>query len=93
MTWMMALLETMPIFTASGRMSVNTASSWAATNSGVASSTPVTPRVFWAVRAVMTLMAYILWAVMVLMSAWIPAPPLQSEPAMVNTVFIVCPPI
>src|SRR5699024_5588771 len=33
-------------------------------------------------------MAYILWAVMVLISAWIPAPPLESEPAILNTFFI-----
>ena len=44
--------------------------------------------VFWAVRAVMALMANTPFAVMVLMSAWIPAPPLESLPAMVNAVLI-----
>ncbi len=48
----------------------------------------VTPVVFWAVRAVIALMAYTPWAVIVLISAWMPAPPLESEPAIVNAVFI-----
>ena len=38
--------------------------------------------------AVMALMAYTPFAIMVLISAWIPAPPLESLPAMVNAVFI-----
>ena len=46
----------MPTFTASRRMSLVTASSWAVTNSGGVASTPVTPVVFWAVRATITLM-------------------------------------
>ena len=46
----------MPTFTASRRMSLVTASSWAVTNSGGVTSTPVTPVVFWAVRATITLM-------------------------------------
>jgi len=48
---------------------------------------PVTPVVFCAVRAVMALMAKTPLAAMVLMSAWMPAPPLESLPAMVNAVF------
>ena len=43
-----------------------------------------TPVVFWAVSAVMTLMPYTLWAAIVLRSAWIPAPPELSEPAIVS---------
>ena len=53
---------------------------------------PVTPVVFWAVSAVMALMAYTPctpFAVIVLISAWMPAPPLESLPAIVNAVFIV----
>ena len=88
MTSMSPVEETMPVFTASGKMSVNTQSSWLARNSGVDSSTPATPVVFWAVRAVTALMAYTPLAVMVLMSAWMPAPPLESLPAIVNAVFI-----
>ena len=60
---------TMPVFTASGRMSVNTASSSSARNSGVASNTLVTPVVFWAVKAVTALMANTPFIVMVLISA------------------------
>ena len=45
-----------------------------------------------AVMAVMALIAYTPCMVMVLISAWIPAPPLESLPAMVNAVFIVLPP-
>ena len=47
--------DTMPIFTASGRMSSKTASIWVPTKTGSTSSTSVTPSVFWAVSAVMTL--------------------------------------
>ena len=83
--------ETMPTFTASGLMSVNTASSSAAKNSGVASRMSVTPVVFWAVRAVTALIAKTPFMVMVLMSAWIPAPPLESLPAIVNAVLIINP--
>ena len=49
----------------------------------------VTPVVFWAVRAVTAQVANTPLAVMVLMSAWIPAPPLESLPAMVNAVLMV----
>ena len=80
--------DTMPILTASGKMSVNTASSCSARKCGVESKMSVTPVVFWAVRAVMALMANTPLAVMVLMSAWMPAPPLESLPAMVKAVFI-----
>ena len=69
MARMMSALDTMPIFTASGRMSRNTQSSCCATNSGVASSTPDTPVVFWAVRAVTALMPYTPRQVMVFRSA------------------------
>ena len=58
---MSGMLETMPVFTASGKMSVNTQSSCAARNSGVDSKILFTPVVFWAVRAVMALMAYTPW--------------------------------
>ena len=70
-------------------MSVKMASISCARNSGAASKMPVTPVVFWAVSAVMALMAYTPFAVMVLISAWMPAPPLESLPAIVNAVFMV----
>jgi hypothetical protein len=49
---------------------------------------PLTPVVFCAVSAVMALIAYMPCAEMVFISACIPAPPLQSEPAIVSTFFI-----
>ena len=64
-----AMLETMPVFTASGKMSVNTQSSCSAKNAGVHSTMLRTPVVFWATRAVTALMAYTPLTVMVLMSA------------------------
>ena len=82
---MMAAEDTMPIFTAAGGMSSNTASICSPTNSGVASSTPRTPVVFCAVSAVMAVSANSPWAAIVLMSAWMPAPPLESEPAIDST--------
>ena len=78
----------MPIFTASGKMSENTASICSFKNAGEASSMAVTPVVFWAVSAVTALMANTPFMVMVFKSAWMPAPPLLSLPAMVSAVFI-----
>ena len=48
--------DTIPIFTASGRISEKTLSICMAKNSGVTGKIPETPVVFWAVRAVMALM-------------------------------------
>ena len=81
--------ETMPIFTASGRMSVNTLSISCSRNSGVTSKIPWTPVVFWAVSAVIALIPYTPFAIIVFKSAWMPAPPLESLPAIVNAVFII----
>ena len=78
----------MPILTASGRISVKTLSICSFKNSGDTSKIPWSPVVFWAVSAVIALMAYTPLAVMVFKSAWIPAPPLESLPAIVNAVFI-----
>ena len=66
---MMAADDTMPTFTAAGRMSSNTASICAVTNAGSTSSTPNTPVVFCAVRAVTAVSANRRCAAMVLMSA------------------------
>ena len=82
---MSAADATMPTFTAHGGMSVKTASSSAARNSGVASSMAMTPIVFCAVSAVTALMPYTPFARNVLRSAWTPAPPLESLPAIVRT--------
>ena len=61
--------ETMPIFTASGKMSVKISSSCSARKSGELSWMAVTPVVFCAVRAVMALIAKTPFMVIVLMSA------------------------
>ena len=87
-TLISSLSETIPIFTASGKISLNIQSSCFPNISGVESITPYTPVVFCAVREVMALIAYIPWAVIVLISACIPAPPLQSLPAIVRTLYI-----
>ena len=43
-----------------------------------------TPVVFWIVTAVIAVIAYEPKAVIVLISAWIPAPPDESDPAIIN---------
>ena len=53
--------------------------------SGRMACTAVTPRVFCTVIAVIAVMAYTPIADIVLMSAWIPAPPDESEPAIDST--------
>ena len=69
MTEISSFDATMPIFTASGRMSVNTLSICRPRNSGLTSKIPCTPVVFCAVKAVTALMANTPLHVMVLMSA------------------------
>ena len=81
----MAADDTMPTFTAAGRMSSNTTSICWATNAGSTSRTPKTPVVFCAVSAVTAVSANRPSAAIVLMSAWMPAPPLESDPAMLST--------
>ena len=51
-----AELDTIPTLTPSTRISWNTASIWASTTSGSMFWMAVTPVVFWAVTAVITLM-------------------------------------
>ena len=77
--------DSMPILTASTPMSSKTASICRVTISGGSSWTALTRRVFWAVTAVITLIPKAPWAAKVLRSAWIPAPPPESDPAMVSS--------
>ena len=77
-------VESMPSFTASAPKSSSTESICRATNSGGRSNTPWTPREFWAVTAVSTDMPKTRKAEKVLRSAWMPAPPPESDPAMVS---------
>src|SRR5262249_21490926 len=73
-----------------GRSS-STASIWARTTSGTTGCTARTPRVFWTVRAVITAAPYTAKAWNVFRSAWIPAPPLGSEPATLSATGIAGP--
>jgi hypothetical protein len=56
-------------------------------SAGIASH-ETTPRVFCAVTAVIAVVPYTPWAANVFRSAWIPAPPPESLPAMVRAVFM-----
>ena len=47
--------------------------------------TPVTPTVFWAVSAVIAVMPWTPQRANAFRSAWIPAPPPESEPAIEST--------
>ena len=76
--------DSMPVFTAATAMSATTASICARTILADAVSTAMTPRVFWAVRAVRALVPYTPSAANVFRSAWMPAPPPESLPAMVR---------
>ncbi len=76
--------ESIPVFTAWTPMSSTTARYWAVTASAGSSQAPRTPREFCAVTAVTTLMPCTPSASMVLRSAWMPAPPPESDPATVR---------
>ena len=73
---------TMPVLRLSVPMSSSTASSCARSISGLVSATFDTPLVFCAVRPVMAVVENTLNASQVFMSAWMPAPPPESDPAM-----------
>src|SRR5437762_6139209 len=73
-----------PVLAAATSRSPSTASSSAATNSGATSATACTPRVLCAVSAVITVAPYTSKAANVFRSAWMPAPPPVSEPAIVR---------
>ena len=75
----------MPILTASTPMSSTTARTWATTASGGSGNTAVTAMVFCAVIAVIAVIPCTPQAANALRSAWIPAPPPESEPAMERT--------
>ena len=85
---MISTEASIPVLTAPTGRSVATASICAATMSGGTSCTAVTSRVFWAVSAVITLMPKTPFASKALRSAWMPAPPPESEPAIVRAVGI-----
>ena len=77
-----------PVLAAAIRMSVKTASNCASIISVESSSAAVTATVFCAVTAVRTDTPKPPLAEIERRSAWIPAPPPESDPAMVATTFI-----
>jgi hypothetical protein len=80
-----AVVPSIPILTASTPMSCATARTCARISSGETASTAVTPTVFCAVMAVTAVMPWTPQAANALRSAWMPAPPPESEPAMDST--------
>ncbi len=75
----------MPVFAAATSKSPVTASTWAAISSTGRTCVDSTPVVFWAVTLVTAVVAKAPPASMVFTSAWIPAPPPESLPAMEST--------
>ena len=69
-------------------MSPATAATWARIISGGITRTSVTPTVFWAVIAVIAVIPWTPQRANAFRSAWIPAPPPESEPAIERTVGI-----
>ena len=80
--------DSIPILTASGTISSNTASICSSIIFGLISWMSITRAVFSATTETITLMPNTPCAAMVFRSACTPAPPEQSEPAMVSTFFI-----
>ena len=83
--WMIGVVASIPVLTASSPMSVATASICAATVSGGSVCTPVTPREFCTVTAVTATQPCTPHAARVRRSAATPAPPPESVPAIVMT--------
>src|SRR5262245_14521174 len=73
-----------PVLAASTPMSETTAVIWSATTRGSIASYLLTPSVFCTVTAVTAVIPNTPSALNVLRSAWIPAPPPESEPAIVS---------
>ena len=75
----------MPVFAASAPRSSSTTSIWARANSGGTSWIALTPTVFCAVRATIADMPWAPHRAKAFRSAWMPAPPPESEDAIVST--------
>mmetsp|Transcript_3781 Transcript_3781/g.11360 ORF Transcript_3781/g.11360 Transcript_3781/m.11360 type:complete len:346 (+) Transcript_3781:1334-2371(+) len=82
----------MPVFTASAPMSPTTASICSPTKPASTPLIELTPRVFWAVSAVIADIPKTPYEEQVFRSAWLPAPPPESDPEMHSTVagFLGC---
>ena len=83
-TSMIGAENSMPVLAASTPMSSSTASSWARMKWPGSSWIARTPTVLWAVRATRADIPWHPAAANALRSAWIPAPPPESEVAMVR---------
>src|SRR5256885_12094227 len=81
----------MPLFTAAGGRSSARASIWRVTSSAGNACQARTSTVFCAVTAVTTLVPNTPNWGNVFRSAWMPAPPPESEPAMVRATFTLAP--
>ena len=79
-----------PIFTAAGRMSVNTESICSRTTAGSTGAMSCTPVVFCAVMPATTHMPYTSFASIAFRSAAMPAPPDESVVAIVSAAGSVC---
>ncbi len=66
-------------------MSSATDLTWATMSSGETDSTALTPTVFWAVIAVIAVIPWTPQRAKAFRSAWMPAPPPESEPAIERT--------
>ncbi len=78
-------VPSIPIFTASTPMSSATARTWATMKSPGTGWMPVTATVFWAVSAAIAVIPCTPQRANALRSAWIPAPPPESDPAIDST--------
>src|SRR3954468_5167913 len=78
-------VPSIPIFTASTPMSSTTARTCSTMNSAGTVCTPVTPTVFCAVNAAIAVIPCTPQRAKAFRSAWIPAPPPESEPAIDST--------
>ena len=81
-----AALASIPVFTPATAKSSSTVWIWRRTKDGSRATTPRTSVVFCAVTAVSALVPWTPWAAKVFRSACTPAPPPESEPAIVNAV-------
>src|SRR5713226_1755768 len=81
---MISALASIPVFAACTPMSSTTASIWARITRTGTSWMSVTATVFWAVMAVIADVPCTPNAAKVFRSAWMPAPPPESEPAIVS---------
>ena len=81
-----AAVASMPVFTARTSKSSSTVWTCWRTNDGCIATTPRTSFVFCAVTAVRAQVPCTRWAAKVFRSAWTPAPPPESDPAMLSAV-------